>query len=246
MPETIFDGRLRGSGQTVDDAARYTSSVPLRHRARTRNEVPDTGRVILAPAPRTALAATLRVSVGTPPHFGRQKRQCRRRLRRAPRPLRLTTLAPEPPTMPTDTSVRQSVGASTDGTDSSPCTTVCARGRDCSTQTPWRLRPSGFASVDSPIAFHEILVLLYALRRVKSSHRNAPMVQSLRRLRLRTMVYDPARYSTTWGDRRIADRVYALEQYTDNRSPAQAGVRLSCTDTRLVAPGCGPHCGALR
>ena len=60
-----------------------------------------TGRVILAPAPRTALAATLRVSVGTPPHFGRQKRQCRRRLRRAPRPLRLTTLAPEPPTMPT-------------------------------------------------------------------------------------------------------------------------------------------------
>ena len=65
-----------------------------------------------------------------------------------------------------DKSFGQSVGASTDGLDSSPHTSVRARGRDCSTQTPWRLRPAGFAGVDSPIAFHEILVLLYALRRV--------------------------------------------------------------------------------
>ena len=161
-----FEGRLRSSGQTVDDAARYTSSVPLQHRVRTRNKVLDTCRVILAPALRTALAATLRVSVGTPPHFGRQKRQCRRRLRRAPRPPRLTTLAPEPPTMPQTRASAKVSGASDDGTDNSPCATVCTRGRDCSTQTPWRLRPAGFAGVDSPIAFHEILVLLYALRRV--------------------------------------------------------------------------------
>ena len=245
MPETIFDGRLRGSGQTVDDAARYTSSVPLRHRARTRNEVPDTGRVILAPAPRTALAATLRVSVGTPPHFGRQKRQCRRRLRRAPRPLRLTTLAPEPPTMPTTkASAKVSVPP--------PMAWTALRTRASALVAgiaPLKRR-GGSDPLASPASILPSLFMKFLFfstpSGVKISHRNAPMVQSLRRLRLRTMVYDPARYSTTWGDRRIADRVYALELYTGNRSPAQTGVRLSCTDTRLVAPGCGPHCGALR
>ena len=65
-----------------------------------------------------------------------------------------------------DTSFSKVVHASADGVDNSSCTTVRALGRARSTQTPWRLRRAGFASVDSPIAFHEMLVLLYALRRL--------------------------------------------------------------------------------
>ena len=64
-----------------------------------------------------------------------------------------------------DTSFGKVVHASADSVDNSSCTTVRALGQARSTQTPWRLRSAGFASVDSPISFHEILVLLYALRR---------------------------------------------------------------------------------
>ena len=58
-----------------------------------------------------------------------------------------------------DTSFGQSVGASANGTNNSPRATVCTRDQACSTQTPWRLRSAGFASVDSPIASHKIHVL---------------------------------------------------------------------------------------
>ena len=176
MPETIFDGRLRGSGQTVDDAARYTSSVPLRHRARTRNEVPDTGRVILAPR------ASHGASRDTP-SFRRDAAALRSAEASVPATASESTTAATADDVGAgasddadDKSFGQSVGASTDGLDSSPHTSVRARGRDCSTQTPWRLRPAGFAGVDSPIAFHEILVLLYALRRVIVTP-DAPLAQ---------------------------------------------------------------------
>ena len=56
-------------------------------------------------------------------------------------------------------------GASDDGTDNSSRATVRTLGQACSTQTPWRLRSAGFASVDSPFASHKIHGHLDAGRR---------------------------------------------------------------------------------
>ena len=63
MPETIFDGCVRSSGQAVAFSAPW-SYDRLRRRPRTRDEVPDTCRVIIAPALRAVLAAKPRLSVG--------------------------------------------------------------------------------------------------------------------------------------------------------------------------------------
>ena len=165
MPETIFDGRLRGSGQTVDVSARDTrpSSFDAVHELETTFR--NNGRVILAPALHVALDAPFRLSVG-------RRRTSSGAIASSPATASVSTTAVAADGVTdgasdgaSDTSVDQSVGASADGPDNSPHASVRNRGRDCSTQTPWRLRPAGFAGVDSPIAFHEILVLLYALRR---------------------------------------------------------------------------------
>ena len=180
MPETIFVGHLRGSGQTVEFAA-PCSSVRLRHRARTPDEVPDT----LAES-----FSRSRFARRSPRHSGFPSAAAALRPAEASAPASETTASATADGVgagatddTADTSVGQSVGASDDGTDNSPCATVCTRGQDCSAQSPRRLRSAVFAGVDSPIASHKILGYRDALRRLDLTP-NASLMQVLQWLRL--------------------------------------------------------------
>ena len=177
MPESIFDGHLRGSGQTVAVSARDArpSSFDAVHELETTFR--NNGRVILAPALHVALDAPFRLSVG-------RRRTSSGAIASSPATASVSTTAVAADGVTdgasdgaSDTSVDQSVGASADDPDNSPRESVRTLGQACSTQTPWRLRTAVFAGVDSPIASHKILGYRDALRRSDLTP-DAPMALS--------------------------------------------------------------------
>ena len=160
-----FDGRLRDAGRTVAFAARDTrpSGFDAEHELGMKCRTPAESLSRPRFAPRS------------PRHSGFLSDAA------APRPTEALASATASPVTTAvaadgvidgasgdapDTNVDQSVGASADDPDNSSRESVRTRGRDCSTQTPWQLRPAGFASVDFPFASHKIHGYLDAGRRL--------------------------------------------------------------------------------